>query len=85
MDCEAGKGRPCDRSSSPGNIQATYHFQILAMDHIPSLPRSFRGNTELLIWVDRSLDMWLRRRVRLKLCKRRGDLRRICIEKVWRE
>ena len=22
------------------------------MDHIPSLPRSYKGNTELLIWVD---------------------------------
>ena len=22
------------------------------MDHIPSLPRSFKGNTELLLWVD---------------------------------
>jgi len=37
---------------SPGNVQATYPFQIVAMDHIPSLPRSFKGNTELLIWVD---------------------------------
>ncbi|GMG14894.1 unnamed protein product [Phytophthora fragariaefolia] len=37
---------------SPGNIQATYPFQVIAMDHIPSLPKSFKGNTELLIWVD---------------------------------
>ena len=37
---------------SPGNLQATYLFQIIAMDHIPSLPKSFKGNTELLIWVD---------------------------------
>ncbi|OWY97141.1 reverse transcriptase, partial [Phytophthora megakarya] len=27
-------------------------FLIIAMDHIPSLPRSFNGNTELLIFVD---------------------------------
>ncbi|KAE9028150.1 hypothetical protein PR003_g15751 [Phytophthora rubi] len=27
-------------------------FQMIAMDHIPSLPKSFKGNTELLIWVD---------------------------------
>ncbi|EGZ13346.1 hypothetical protein PHYSODRAFT_335121 [Phytophthora sojae] len=33
---------------SPGNIQATYPFQIIAMDHIPSLPKSYKGNTELL-------------------------------------
>ncbi|OWZ05677.1 reverse transcriptase, partial [Phytophthora megakarya] len=32
--------------------RATYLFQIIAMDHIPSLPRSHKGNTELLIWVD---------------------------------
>ncbi|OWY95592.1 hypothetical protein PHMEG_00034366 [Phytophthora megakarya] len=29
-----------------------YPFQIIAMDHIPSLPRSHKGNTELLIWID---------------------------------
>ncbi|KAJ8526109.1 hypothetical protein ON010_g15070 [Phytophthora cinnamomi] len=37
---------------SPGNLQATYPLQIIAMDHIPSLPKSYRGNTELLIWID---------------------------------
>ena len=52
VDCETGKGLPPDRGGSPGNLQATYPFQILAMDHIPSLPRSFKGNTELLLWVD---------------------------------
>ena len=52
MDFETGKGRLCDRSSLPGNIQAIYLFQILSMDHILSLPRSFKGNTELLIWVN---------------------------------
>ena len=51
-DCETGKGRPVINGESPGNLQATYPFQIIAMDHIPSLPRSFKGNTELLIWVD---------------------------------
>ncbi|POM75920.1 Reverse transcriptase [Phytophthora palmivora] len=25
---------------------------VISMDHIPSLPRSFKGNTELLIWAD---------------------------------
>ncbi|OWZ03031.1 reverse transcriptase [Phytophthora megakarya] len=40
------------QGESPGNLQATYSFQIIAMDHIPSLPRSFNGNTELLIFVD---------------------------------
>ncbi|OWZ02253.1 LOW QUALITY PROTEIN: reverse transcriptase [Phytophthora megakarya] len=45
-----GKGRPRIQGESPGNLQATYPFQIFAMDHIPSLPRSFNGNTELLIF-----------------------------------
>ncbi|POM72982.1 LOW QUALITY PROTEIN: Reverse transcriptase, partial [Phytophthora palmivora] len=31
---------------------ATYPFQIIGMDNIPSLPRSCKGNTELLIWID---------------------------------
>ncbi|OWY94094.1 reverse transcriptase [Phytophthora megakarya] len=52
VDCETGKGRPRIRGESPGNLQATYPFQIIDMDHIPSLPRSFNGNTELLIFVD---------------------------------
>ncbi|ETI53999.1 hypothetical protein F443_03141 [Phytophthora nicotianae P1569] len=51
-DCETGKGRPTLRGESPGNIQATYPFPSIAMDHIPSLPKSHKGNTELLIWVD---------------------------------
>ena len=49
VDCETGKGGPTLRGKSPGNIRATYPFQIIAMDHIPSLPRSTNGNTELLI------------------------------------
>ncbi|OWY90214.1 reverse transcriptase [Phytophthora megakarya] len=51
-DYETGKGKPVIPSESPGNLHATYPFQIIAMDHIPSLPRSHKGNTELLIWVD---------------------------------
>ncbi|OWZ17369.1 LOW QUALITY PROTEIN: reverse transcriptase [Phytophthora megakarya] len=49
---ETGKEKPAIRGESPGNLQATHPFQIIAMDHIPSLPRSHKGNTELLIWVD---------------------------------
>ncbi|POM64178.1 Reverse transcriptase [Phytophthora palmivora] len=52
IDCETGKGRPTIDGESPGNLQATYPFQIIGMDHIPSLPRSYKGNTELLIWID---------------------------------
>ncbi len=51
-DCETGKGKPGIRGISPGNIVATYPFQVIAMDHIPSLPASHHGNTELLIFVD---------------------------------
>ncbi|GMF47168.1 unnamed protein product [Phytophthora fragariaefolia] len=52
VDCEAGKGRPTMEGESPGNLQATYALQIIAMDHITSLPKSYQGNTELLIWID---------------------------------
>ena len=51
-DCETGKGSPRGHGRSPGNLHASYPFQIIAMDHIPSLPKSIKGNTELLIWVD---------------------------------
>uniref|UniRef100_A0AAV1UR94 Reverse transcriptase n=1 Tax=Peronospora matthiolae TaxID=2874970 RepID=A0AAV1UR94_9STRA len=37
-DCETGKGNPMIHGKSPGNLHATYPFQIIAMDHIPSLP-----------------------------------------------
>ena len=40
------------QGKSPGNVQATYHFQISAMDHISSLQRSFQDDLVLLLWVD---------------------------------
>ncbi|DAZ97861.1 TPA: hypothetical protein N0F65_003288 [Lagenidium giganteum] len=46
------KGRPALRAPSPGNIVAVYPFEVIAMDHIPSLPESYRGNTERLMVVD---------------------------------
>ncbi|GMF16978.1 unnamed protein product [Phytophthora fragariaefolia] len=52
VDCETGKGRPTMEGESPGNLQATYPLQIIVMDHIPFLPKSYKGNTELLIWID---------------------------------
>ncbi|GMF15657.1 unnamed protein product [Phytophthora fragariaefolia] len=39
-------------SESPGNIIATYPFQVIAMEHIPSVPISYKGNTELLVWAN---------------------------------
>ncbi|OWZ13096.1 reverse transcriptase [Phytophthora megakarya] len=49
-----GIGRTYDRIRDHFHWRglATYPFQIIVMDHIPSLPRSFNGNTELLIFVD---------------------------------
>ncbi|POM59574.1 reverse transcriptase, partial [Phytophthora palmivora] len=49
---DTGKSKPRIQGESSGNLQATYPFQIIAMDHIPSLPRSHKGNTELLIFED---------------------------------
>ncbi|OWZ02525.1 reverse transcriptase [Phytophthora megakarya] len=46
------KGKPVIRGESPGNLQATYQFQFIAMDHIPFATQISQGNTELLIWVD---------------------------------
>ncbi|OWY93930.1 reverse transcriptase [Phytophthora megakarya] len=46
------QGKPQIQGESPGNLQATYQFEIIARDHIPSLPRSFNSNTELLLFGD---------------------------------
>jgi hypothetical protein len=51
-DCQSGKGQPRISVQSPGNLVATRPFEIIGMDHVPSLPKSARGNTELLIWID---------------------------------
>ena len=37
MDCETWKGGPTQQEKSLGNIEATYPFHIIAMDHIPSV------------------------------------------------
>ena len=36
-DCETGKGKPNMISGSPGNLVGHFPFQIIAMDHMPSL------------------------------------------------
>ena len=51
-DCETGKRCRKIQGKSPGNLQATYPFQIVAMGHFPLLHNSFIGNTELLNWID---------------------------------
>ena len=50
-DCETGKGGPILQGKRSGNVEATYIFQVVAMDHILSIPRSHKGNTELLLQV----------------------------------
>ena len=52
MYCETGKGGPTLQGKSPGNIEAAYPFQVIAMDHIPSVPKLHKGNTEVLVWVN---------------------------------
>ncbi|OWY91039.1 reverse transcriptase [Phytophthora megakarya] len=52
VDGGTGKARPTIQGRSPVNLQVTYSFQIIAMDHILSLPKSYKGNTELLVWAD---------------------------------
>ncbi|OWY97374.1 reverse transcriptase [Phytophthora megakarya] len=49
-DYETWKGKPTGQGESPGNIQGTYPFEVISMDHISSLPKPFKGNTKLLIW-----------------------------------
>ena len=46
---ETGKGGPTLQGKSPGNIEATDPFQVIAMDSVPSLPKSYKGNMKLLI------------------------------------
>ena len=52
VNCTTEKGLPLISGESQGNVQATYPIQMIAMDHIPSLPRSCKRNTELLMWMD---------------------------------
>ncbi|OWZ00007.1 LOW QUALITY PROTEIN: reverse transcriptase [Phytophthora megakarya] len=49
-DCEVGKGKPIGQGESPGNIHGTYPFQVISMDHIPSVSKSFKKSIEPLIW-----------------------------------
>ena len=41
--CETGKGSPMIHGRFPGNLQATYPVPVIAMDNIPSLPKSHNG------------------------------------------
>jgi hypothetical protein len=56
---QAGSSEASDASNGAVPMDLSYAedeeadpFQMICMDHIPSLPRLYKGNTELLIWVD---------------------------------
>ncbi|GMF40035.1 unnamed protein product [Phytophthora fragariaefolia] len=51
VDCETGKGRPAIEGSRLV-ISRRPNVANHCYDHIPSLPKSYKGNTELLIWID---------------------------------
>ncbi|OWY97809.1 reverse transcriptase [Phytophthora megakarya] len=44
-DYETGKGKATGQGESPGNIQGTYPFEVISMDHISSLPKPFKWGT----------------------------------------
>jgi hypothetical protein len=50
VDCSTGKGKPRYQGESPGNMLASYPFQIVSMDFVTDLPPSYRGNTRLLLF-----------------------------------
>ena len=50
--CERGEVDTSSCVSPSGMVQASYPFQMIARDHIPSLSRSFIGNTYLSLRVD---------------------------------
>ncbi|OWZ14342.1 reverse transcriptase [Phytophthora megakarya] len=51
-DCETGKRQLTDQRKSPVKVHGTYPFLAIYMDHITSLPKHLRRNTELLTWAD---------------------------------
>ncbi|KAK1946066.1 Gag-Pol polyprotein [Phytophthora citrophthora] len=58
VGCGTDQGRPSIQGRSPGNLRATYSFQIIAIVTglhpwiTSSLLKSYKRNTELLIWAD---------------------------------
>ena len=51
VDCTTEKGLPLISGELQGVLQATYILKMIAMNHIPSLPRSFKRNPESLMWM----------------------------------
>lgn len=52
VDCVTSKGKPQNPGPSPGNILATFPFEVLSMDFVIPLPESSHGNKALLLFQD---------------------------------
>jgi len=52
LDCASGKGRPPNPGPSPGNIEPRRPFELVSMDFVTHMPKSYRGNTFLLLFQD---------------------------------
>jgi hypothetical protein len=50
LDCASGKGRPPNPGPSPGNIEPRRPFELVSMDFVTHMPKSYRGNTFLLLF-----------------------------------
>jgi hypothetical protein len=52
LDCASGKGRPPNPGPSPGNIEPRRPFELVYMDFVTHMPKSYHGNTFLLLFQD---------------------------------
>jgi hypothetical protein len=52
VDCQTAKGRPSNIAKSPGNITPTRPMQVIAMDLLIPLPKSYKNNEALLVFID---------------------------------
>jgi hypothetical protein len=48
FDCASDKGRPPNPEPSPGNIEPRRPFELVSMDFVTRMPKSYRGNTLLI-------------------------------------
>jgi hypothetical protein len=52
VDCQTAKGKPLNIAESPGNITPTRPMQVIAMDLLIPLPKSYKNNEALLVFID---------------------------------
>ncbi len=52
MDCQSGKGLPKFVGKSLGNILPSKCFECVGIDYATNLPKTDRGNTNLLVMMD---------------------------------